>query len=86
MGEQVGRNVKTFGNETTEEKRRRLGNVAYEATVQEEMNLPDGNTCDDCFAFRFCNGIGCTSSGRTHCDYHPNRFRAKAAKDDGGKP
>lgn len=40
----------------------------------EAMKLPPGKKCDDCYAFRFCNGIGCTWSGRTECDYFPNRF------------
>ena len=34
-----------------------------------------GKLCDDCYAFWFCDGIGCTESGRTSCDYWPNRFR-----------
>ncbi len=40
----------------------------------EQMKLPAGKTCDSCFAFYFCNGIGCTWPGRTECDYFPNRF------------
>ena len=42
---------------------------------QRAMELPPGKTCDSCFAFRFCIGIGCTWSGRTSCDYFPNRYR-----------
>lgn len=40
----------------------------------EAMKLPPGKTCDQCFAFSFCKGIGCRWSGRTECDYYPNRF------------
>ena len=38
------------------------------------MKLPAGEVCDNCFAFTFCAGIGCTWSGRTECDYYPRRF------------
>ncbi len=42
-----------------------------------EMRLPTGKTCDDCFAHKFCFGIGCSWSGRTSCDYWPNRFQER---------
>ena len=41
---------------------------------REEMKLPEGKVCDQCFAFRFCKGIGCSWSGRVECDYWPSRF------------
>lgn len=42
-----------------------------------EMMLPEGKTCVDCFAVRFCVGIGCTKPDATRCDYWPNRFRLR---------
>ncbi len=44
---------------------------------QAEMQLPPGKTCSDCYAYRFCSGIGCTWADRTQCDYHPRRFAPK---------
>lgn len=40
-----------------------------------DMRLPSGRGCADCFAVRFCVGIGCTTPVETSCDYWPNRFR-----------
>lgn len=48
-----------------------------EPNYEQDMKLPEGKTCDDCFAFSFCNGIGCSWPGRTACDYWPNRFKQK---------
>jgi MoaA/NifB/PqqE/SkfB family radical SAM enzyme len=48
--------------------------------VRDSMKLPQGATCDQCFAFEYCAGIGCTWSGRTECDYFPNRFKKKDTK------
>lgn len=54
--------------------------ATYVDPEREAMKLPDGVTCDSCYAFRFCSGIGCSWSGRTECDYYPNRYRpAKGA-------
>ena len=50
------------------------GEGMKEPNYDQDMKLPEGKTCDLCFAFRFCNGIGCTWAGRTECDYWPNRF------------
>lgn len=44
-----------------------------------DMRLPDGKTCADCYAVRFCVGIGCTTVESTKCDYWPRRFREPAA-------
>lgn len=46
-------------------------NMDYEKAMQ----LPPGKTCADCYAIKFCLGIGCTTLSSTKCDYHPNRFR-----------
>lgn len=46
-----------------------------------ERRLPPGATCAQCFAVRFCVGIGCTSATATSCDYWPNRFRAAKAQE-----
>ncbi len=44
---------------------------------EKDMQLPAGKTCADCYAVRFCVGIGCTKPDATKCDYHPNRFHPK---------
>lgn len=49
-----------------------------EPDYSEEMKLPPGRTCADCFAARFCIGIGCTTAESTSCDYWPNRFKPVA--------
>jgi hypothetical protein len=54
-------------------------------TIRDQMALPEGNTCNDCYAFRFCIGIGCTSHGATHCDYWPNRFRPNTERSHGSE-
>jgi hypothetical protein len=46
-----------------------------EPDYRAEMKLPDGRTCADCYAVRFCVGIGCTTAAATSCDYWPRRFR-----------
>lgn len=39
------------------------------------MNLPEGYTCADCFAFlRFCKPMGIAKDSNTQCDYAPSRF------------
>lgn len=48
-----------------------------EPNYDEDMKLPAGKTCSDCYAARFCVGIGCTKPGSTKCDYWPNRFRER---------
>jgi hypothetical protein len=40
--------------------------------------LPPGFTCQDCWAFSFCAGIGCTTAENTVCDFYPSRFRLSA--------
>lgn len=40
----------------------------------EEMALPPGKTCGQCYAFRFCSGIGIAKPEQTRCDYWPVRF------------
>lgn len=45
---------------------------------REEMNLPEGKTCDDCFHFEKCVGIGYTWSRRKECDFYPSRFRQRS--------
>lgn len=51
--------------------------MSDEPNYDEDMKLPPGKTCADCFASRFCIGIGCTTPERTTCDYWPNRFRER---------
>jgi hypothetical protein len=50
-----------------------------EPNYTEEMKLPTGKTCADCFASKFCIGIGCTTADDTSCDYWPNRFKQRKA-------
>jgi len=38
------------------------------------FNLPEGFTCEECYAFRFCFGIGVSKPGQTTCDWFPVRF------------
>ena len=39
------------------------------------MDLPEGKTCQDCFAFRrFCEPIIGVRPTSTECDYFPVRF------------
>lgn len=52
-----------------------------EPNYHEEMKLPEGRVCGDCFAWRFCIGIGCTTAERTTCDYWPNRFKLRVVND-----
>jgi hypothetical protein len=42
--------------------------MSREPNYAEEMKLPDGRTCSECFASRFCIGIGCTTAESTKCD------------------
>jgi hypothetical protein len=40
------------------------------------MELPDGFTCQDCFAFsRFCKPLGIAKHENKTCDYYPVRFQ-----------
>lgn len=48
--------------------------AAKEPDYEADMKLPAGRTCADCFASKFCIGIGCTKEESTSCDYWPNRF------------
>ena len=61
--------------QTGQDSRRRPPASGSGSTFRDQMQLPEGKTCNDCYAFQFCIGIGCTSHGATHCDYWPNRFR-----------
>jgi hypothetical protein len=45
-----------------------------------EFALPPGVTCEDCFAFHFCTGIGVAKEGQTLCDWYPVRFRQAPRK------
>jgi hypothetical protein len=49
------------------------GSVA--ASERDKMSLPEGFTCDSCFAFDHCVAFGVSKSGQTRCDWHPVRFR-----------
>jgi len=42
---------------------------------ERNMSLPAGKTCDTCYAYLFCSGIGCTKAKATQCDYYPVRYR-----------
>lgn len=42
-----------------------------------EMDLPEGFTCQDCYAFeRFCRPVIGMKPESTRCDYFPVRFAA----------
>jgi len=57
-----------------------------EKEKDDSMNLAPGVTCDSCYAFYFCKGIGCTKPGATRCDYYPNRYFPKRAGSETGAP
>jgi hypothetical protein len=41
---------------------------------RDPMQLPPGAQCDQCFAYRHCNGLfGCEPTS-TRCDWSPSRF------------
>ncbi|MFT4118723.1 hypothetical protein [Bradyrhizobium sp.] len=42
----------------------------------DEMSLPDGKTCGDCYHFRRCNLIFGHIAGDEVCDWSPSRFIA----------
>lgn len=44
------------------------------ASTRPDMRLPVGFTCAECFAFRFCKGIGVATETQTTCDWFPVRF------------
>lgn len=44
----------------------------------DDMALPAGFTCHDCFAFNFCRGIGVAKAEQIRCDWAPSRFRARS--------
>lgn len=44
-----------------------------------DMRLPGGKACDDCAHHRRCFGMGFSQSGRTSCDFWPNKFRQIAS-------
>lgn len=50
--------------------------MAAEPDYDAEMRLPDGVTCDGCVHSKRCFGFGFSQTGRTSCDFWPNRFAA----------
>ena len=47
--------------------------------TDDDMKLPDGETCGNCYWFRRCKGLfGCAETNTT-CDWAPSRF-LKAAR------
>lgn len=46
-----------------------------EPNYREEMKLPEGRDCSECFAARHCIALGITTADRTTCDFWPNRFK-----------
>lgn len=48
--------------------------------MKDEMALPDGYTCKDCFAFRrHCEPLGISKPDRETCDWLPVRFQLSAS-------
>lgn len=44
--------------------------------MKDEMALPEGFTCADCFAFkRHCEPMGVSKADRKTCDWFPIRFQ-----------
>lgn len=43
------------------------------------MELPPGKTCDNCWHSWRCFTLGYSQSGRTSCDFYPNRFNDRPA-------
>jgi hypothetical protein len=39
------------------------------------MELPEGQTCEDCVHVGYCTGLGVTTRDRTSCDWFPRRFK-----------
>jgi len=50
------------------------GKCPLQSTRYGTMNLPEGQTCNDCGHFRFCSGFIGDVSGNTTCDWFPIRF------------
>jgi len=48
------------------------------------MELPQGKTCGDCFAFRHCAAFYGRKATDTYCDFFPRRFKEPAPKAEGG--
>jgi hypothetical protein len=47
-------------------------------SLPDDMALPEGFTCQDCFAFaRFCAPMGIAKPENTRCDWLPSRFRLR---------
>jgi len=46
----------------------------------QDMWLPEGITCSDCYHFPRCNGIFGTVAEDVDCQFHPNRFIEKEQK------
>jgi hypothetical protein len=42
--------------------------------VGNPMALPEGFTCQDCNAFRYCSNLGVAKAEQTNCDWLPVRF------------
>ena len=49
--------------------------MGNEPNYREDMQLPAGKKCGDCFASRHCIALGMTTAERTSCDFWPNRFK-----------
>jgi hypothetical protein len=50
--------------------------LSTEPDYDAEMRLAPGVTCDDCAHCRRCFAFGFSKTGRTSCDFYPNRFLA----------
>jgi len=48
--------------------------------TDDEMKLPEGMNCSDCYAFEHCSRMYGAKAEWTNCDFHPNRFRFSIAK------
>lgn len=45
--------------------------------MSEDMKLPDGKTCEDCWSFRRCKMLFSCPPTNTECDWSPSRFYPK---------
>ena len=54
--------------------------------MNKEMKLPEGKTCEVCFAYEWCKRLfGCEPTN-TECDYYPVRFKERKAVAEGREP
>lgn len=49
--------------------------------MSDSMKLPEGRTCDECYAFKFCKGLFGCKPDNTECDYYPVRFKPVQEKE-----